>query len=77
MAYSDFAAVFFTQNMTYIYYTIISRVKCVPCAKLLVSVALLLLELSVGVGWGWVLFFVHLYFCMLLLSVYGAVAHRF
>jgi len=51
---------------------IISRVRCAACAKLLVSVVLLLLEL----GWGWG-FSVHLYFCMFLLSVYGAVAPRF
>jgi len=38
------------------------------------SVVLLLLELSVGVEWGWGFFSVHLYFCMFLLSVYGAVA---
>ena len=48
MAYS-----FFIHNVTYIYCAIISRVKCVACAKLLASVVLLLLELSVGVGWGW------------------------
>jgi len=42
----------FIHNVTYIYCAIVSRVKCVPCAKLLVSVVLLLLELSVGVGWG-------------------------
>ena len=76
MAYSVLLH-YFIPNVTYIYCAIISRVKCVACAKLLASVVLLLLELSVGVGWGWVLFFVHLYFCMLLLSVYGAVAHRF
>jgi len=50
---------------------------CVACAKLLVSVVLVLLELSVGVGWGVGGFFVHLYFCMFLLSVCGAVAPRF
>ena len=42
--------------MTYIYYAITSRVKCVVCAELLVSVVLLLLELSVGVEWGWGVF---------------------
>jgi len=42
MAYSVFAAVFI-HTVTYIYYIIISRVKCVACAKLLVSVVLLLL----------------------------------
>jgi len=41
MAYSVFAAVFI-HNVTYIYYAIISRVKCVAGAKLLVSVVLLL-----------------------------------
>ena len=34
---------FFIQNMAYIYFAIISRVRCVGCAKLLVSVVLLLL----------------------------------
>jgi len=48
MAYSVFVAVFM-HNVTYIYYTIISRVKCVACAKLLMSFVLLLLLLSVGV----------------------------
>ena len=67
--------VFFIHNVTYIYCAIISRVNCVACAKLLVFVVLLL-ELSVGVGWGG-FFFVHLYFCMFLLSIYGAVALRF
>ena len=62
--------------MTYIYCAIVSTFKCVACAKLLVSVGLLLLELSVGVG-GVGGFSVHLYFCMFLLSVYGAVALRF
>ena len=62
--------------MTHIYYAIKSRVKYVACAKLLMSVVLPLLELSVGVGWG--VFTIHLYFCMFLLSVYGAVApHSF
>ena len=42
--------VFFIHNVTYIYCVIVSRVKCVACAKLLVSVGLLLLELFVGVG---------------------------
>ena len=42
MAYSVFAAVFI-HNETYIYCAIISRVKCVGCAKLFVSVVLLLL----------------------------------
>ena len=42
MAYSVFAAVFI-HNVTYIYCAIISRVKCVVCAKLFVSVVLLLL----------------------------------
>ena len=65
--------VLFIHNVTYIYCAIVSRVKCVACAKLLVPVVLLLLELSVGVGGG----FVHLYFCMFLLSVCGAVAPRF
>jgi len=51
MAYRVFAAVFI-HNVTYIYYAIISRVMCVSCAKLLVSVVLLLLEHSVGVGGG-------------------------
>ena len=56
-SYSVFVAVFFyTHNVTYIYFAIVSRVKCVVCAELLVSVVLLLLELSVGMGWGWVLF---------------------
>ena len=67
MAYSVFAAVFI-HNVTYIYCAIVSRVMCVVCAKLLLSVFLLLLELSVGVGRGWgVFFFVHLYvfaFCL-------------
>jgi hypothetical protein len=53
MAYSVFAAVFLINGVTYIYCAIISKVKCVACAKLLVSVVLLLLLLSVGVGWGW------------------------
>ena len=48
--------VFFIHNVTYIYCAIMSRVKCVVCAKLLVSIVLLLLELSVGVGWGWGVF---------------------
>jgi len=52
MAYSVFTAVFFMHKVTYIYYAIVSRVKRVTCAKLLMSVVLLLLELSVGVGWG-------------------------
>jgi len=52
MAYRVFAAVFFIHNATYIYCAIVSRVKCVAWAKLLVSVVLLLLELSVGMGWG-------------------------
>jgi len=43
---------FFIQNVTYFYCAIINRVKCVACAKLLVSFVLLLLELSVGVGVG-------------------------
>ena len=42
--------VFFIHNVIYIYCAIVSRVKCVACAKLLVSVVLVLLELSVGVG---------------------------
>jgi len=42
--------VFFIHNVTYIYCVIVSRVKFVACAKLLMSVGLLLLELSVGVG---------------------------
>jgi len=41
---------FFIHNVTYIYCAIISRVKCVACAKLLVSVVLLLLELSFKQG---------------------------
>ena len=65
--------VFFSHNVTYIYCAIISRVKCVACVKLLV---LLILELSFGLERGWV-FFVHLYFCMFQLSVYGVVAPRF
>ena len=45
--------VLFIHNVTDIYYAIISSVKCVACAKLLVSVVLLLFELSwSGVGWG-------------------------
>jgi len=52
MAYIVFAAVFFMHKVTYIYYAIVSRVKRVTCAKLLMSVVLLLLELSVGVGVG-------------------------
>ena len=44
-------------NVTYIYCAVISRVKCVACAKLLMSVVLLLLWLFVGVGWGWGLFY--------------------
>jgi len=43
MAYSVFAAVFLINGVTYIYCAIISKVKCVACAKLLVSVVLLLL----------------------------------
>jgi len=42
MAYSVFAVVFI-HNETYIYCAIISRVTCVACAKLFVSVVLLLL----------------------------------
>jgi len=68
--------VFFIHNVTYIYFAIISRVKCVTCAKLLVSVVLLLLELFVGMGWG--VFFLSTFtsvcFCFLF---YGAVAPRF
>ena len=41
------------------------------------SVVLLLLEFSVGVGCGWGVFRPLVYFCMFLLSVYGAVAPRF
>ena len=63
--------------MTYIYCAIVIRVKCLACAKLLVSVVLLLLELSVGVGWEWGGVSVHLYFCTFLLSVCGTVALRF
>ena len=55
MAYSVFAAVFI-HNVTYIYCAIISRFKCVACAKLLVSVVLLFcsspLEWGVGEGGG-------------------------
>jgi len=42
MAYSVFAAVYCIHNVTYIYCAIISRVKCVACAKLLMSAVLLL-----------------------------------
>jgi hypothetical protein len=42
MAYSVFAVVFI-HSVTYIYCAIISRVTCVGCAKLFVSVVLLLL----------------------------------
>jgi len=42
---------FFINNVNSIYCAIVSRVKCVACAKLLTSVVLLLLELSVGLGW--------------------------
>jgi len=52
MAYSVFTAVYFIHNMTYIYCAIVSRIKCVACAKLLKSVVLLLLELSLGMGRG-------------------------
>ena len=45
-----FAAGFYIHNVTYIYCVIVSRVKCVTCAKLLMSVVLLPLLLSVGVG---------------------------
>ena len=38
--------VFFIHNVTYIYCATVSRVKCVACVKLLMSVVLLLLELS-------------------------------
>ena len=41
MAYIVFAAVFI-HNLTYIYYAIINRVKCVACAKPLVSIVVLL-----------------------------------
>ena len=34
---------FFIHNVTYMYCAVVSRVKCVACAKLLVSVVLLLL----------------------------------
>jgi uncharacterized membrane protein SpoIIM required for sporulation len=37
MAYSVFGAVFI-HNVTYIYCAVVSSVKCVACAKLLVSV---------------------------------------
>jgi len=73
VAYSVFAGVFYTLCGLYLV-CFISRVKCVACVRLLVSVVLLILELSVGVGGGGV---AHLYFCMFLLSVYGAVAPRF
>jgi len=52
-----FLPLFFIHNVTYIYCAIISRVKCVACAKLLMSVVLLFLELSDGVGWEWGFFF--------------------
>jgi len=52
-----FLPLFFIHNVTYIYCAIISRVKCVACAKLLMSVVLLFLELSDGVGWEWGVFF--------------------
>jgi len=55
MAYSVLLH-YFIPNVTYIYCAIVSRVKCVACAKLLVSVVLLLLELSVGVVWEWGVF---------------------
>jgi len=42
MAYSVFAAGFYIHSVTYICYAIISRVKCVVCAKLLVYIVLLL-----------------------------------
>jgi len=48
VAYSVIAAVCFIHNVTYIYCAIVSRVKCVACAKVLVSVVPLLLELSVN-----------------------------
>jgi len=52
MAYSVFAAVFFMRNVTYIYYAIISRVKCVACAKLLISAVLLLCSSLLEWGGG-------------------------
>jgi len=36
--------------VTYIYYAIISRIKCVACAKLLMSIVFLLFRLYVEVG---------------------------
>jgi len=76
MAYSVLLH-YFIPNVTYIYCAIVSRVKCVACAKLLMFVVVLLLELSVGVVWGWGGFSSTRYFFMFLLSVYGAVAPRF
>jgi len=73
VAYSVFLRFFYVHDVTYIYYAILSWVKCVACAKLLMSIVLLLLELSVGVGWGR-LFFVHLYFCMFVLPCMGRVS---
>ena len=66
MAYSAFI-----HNATYIYCAIVNRVKCVECAKLLVSVVLLILELSVGVMWGWGVFpsaYNSVWFCFLFLG---------
>ena len=75
MACSVFAAVFI-HNVTYIYCAIISRVKCVVCKTTCVrcSSAFVALHWS-GVGVG--VFLIHLYFCMFLLSVFGAIAARF
>jgi len=69
-----FCCGFLIHNVTYIYCAIISRVKCVACVKLLVSVVLLL-ELSVGVGWG--VFPSTCTFLCFNFLFYGAVASRF
>jgi len=63
MAYSVFAVVYFIHNVTYIYYAIISRVKCVVRSKLLMSAVLLLCSSPLECGGGGVFFSVHLFLC--------------
>jgi len=62
MAYSVLLRVLI-HNVTYSYCATVSRVKCVACGKLLVSVVLLILELSVGVGRVGVEFCTSVCFC--------------
>jgi len=75
---SIWLTVFFIHNVIYIYCAIVSRVKCVWRVQSYLCPSFLcfwssLLELGRVLGG----FFVHLYFCMFLLSVCGAVATRF